>query len=538
MFKKCDPGRVKGFLRVQGRKIVNEDGEEVVLTGWGVGNWLLQEGYMWLAGNEERFDRPRRIEQVVYELTGSEYAERFWKTFRDRYVTREDIRSMRELGYNSVRIPINWRVLMKDEPGNQWCEDGFAILDRCLDWCEEFGIYAILDLHGAPGSQSGWNTDDSIANLPRLLMDEEYWNKGIALWEEIARRYKDRWIVGGYDLLNEPVRPGLCDSLSRNKYISLLVRFYDECIAAIRKIDKVHLVTLEGNQFSADTCIFFKEYDPNMVIHFHRYACMPGWESFKPYLEVSEDLDHPLWLGETGENKVEWLTALFGMSISLDIGVNLWPWKKMAAGISPCTIPTPEGWDEILTYIRGGNRPSYERAQQLFDEYLDNILFENCVRHTEITDAVFRVPEFTIRGTDFDQFPGKGQSFSGGRKEGNEYRYRSDTKMCIEEICDKKEKEFFFDCGWDQFALVLEAEEFADYTICSDKADFSVSLQLDCTDDASVDLIWNGKQESIYLKKTQTILHTKKYTFPKGEGRLRISVKSGKIRLHAIHAGK
>ena len=41
MKKAISRNRVKGFLDVQGRRIVNEDGEDVLLVGWGLGNWLL-----------------------------------------------------------------------------------------------------------------------------------------------------------------------------------------------------------------------------------------------------------------------------------------------------------------------------------------------------------------------------------------------------------------------------------------------------------------------------------------------------------------
>ena len=44
MKKEMSQDRVKGFLDVKGQKIVNGDGEEILLTGWGLGNWLLCEG--------------------------------------------------------------------------------------------------------------------------------------------------------------------------------------------------------------------------------------------------------------------------------------------------------------------------------------------------------------------------------------------------------------------------------------------------------------------------------------------------------------
>uniref|UniRef100_UPI0005938DC1 glycoside hydrolase family 5 protein n=1 Tax=Gorillibacterium massiliense TaxID=1280390 RepID=UPI0005938DC1 len=424
MFEKTSRSRVKGFLRAEGRKVVNEAGEEIVLTGWGLGNWLLPEGYMWLSRGSE-FDRPRKMERVIRELAGSEYAEQFWTKFREHYVTREDIRLMAELGYNSVRIPFGWRVLMEEEPGIVWKEDGFALLDRCLDWCEEFGVYAFLDLHGAPGGQTGSNIDDCVDDFPRLYTDSDSWLKAIELWKELARRYKDRWIVGGYDLLNEPVRPGLLEDKHPHYFVQRLVDFYEEAISAIRAIDSRHLLSIEGHHWATNTAIFYKRFDENMVIHFHRYACMPGIEAYQPYLEVSERLNQPLWLGETGENSLEWFAAMYPLAVSLDIGYNLWPWKKMQCDNSPYSINKPEGWDEFLAYTTGGAHPGYKRVQQILDGFLENIKVANCDPNPLATDAAFRKPGCRLRGTDFDAFPGKGASFSGFRTEGNLYGYQA-----------------------------------------------------------------------------------------------------------------
>ena len=92
MKTEMDRSRVKGFLDVKGRKIVNGDGEEILLAGWGLGNWLLTEGYMWLSGGSENFDRPRRIEAVIEGFAGKEFADDFWDKFRNTYITEEDIR--------------------------------------------------------------------------------------------------------------------------------------------------------------------------------------------------------------------------------------------------------------------------------------------------------------------------------------------------------------------------------------------------------------------------------------------------------------
>lgn len=459
--------RVKGFLDVKGQRIINGEGEEILLTGWGLGNWLLCEGYMWLSGGNERFDRPGRIEAAIEELAGREYAQSFWKRFRESYITQEDIRYMAELGYNSVRIPLNSRLFLAQERGETvFLEEGFALLDRCLDWCRKYRLYAFLDLHGAPGGQTGANIDDSIDDMPGLFLDQKCFDQGIALWREIAERYRDEWIVGGYDLLNEPIRPRRSeDDVDVDYLLPGLEEFYEKAIDAVRETDRRHLITLEGHHWATDTSIFHKRYDEKMVIHFHRYGCLPDLSGYQEFTELAGRLDAPLWLGETGENVTEWYTAMYPLAAELSIGYNLWPYKKMECTNSPCSIKKPGEWDLLMDCLRKGRHPGIRKAQEILEEYLGNIRLANCIKHPQVTSAVFRQPGCVIRGTDFDQFPGKGISFSGSFPQENIYGYRRGTGMEIRNRFPDYRQEFGFDCGWKRFVLALRETEFACYSL-------------------------------------------------------------------------
>ena len=466
MKKAVSRTRVNGYLDVCGRKIINGAGEEVLLTGWGLGNWLLCEGYMWRSGGADRFDRPRRIEAVVEELTGKAYASRFWKKFRDTYITESDIQMMAEMGYNSVRIPINARLFMQEGPGVHFLEEGFTLLDRVIDWCETHRLYAFIDLHGAPGGQTGANIDDSVDDVCRLLTDQDQFEKGLALWEKLAQRYADRWIVGGYDLLNEPIRPVRFEGdTDLDNLVPRLMDFYEQCIARIRQHDTRHIITLEGHHWATENAIFTHVYDPKMVIHFHRYGCPPDIDAFRPYLEISEKLNVPLWLGETGENSMEWFSAMMPLCASLDIGFNMWPWKKMACKNSPCSVHVPEDWDLIIGYAKGGSHPGFEKAQKILNDYLRNIALENCHINEQINPNVFRLPGCVIAGTDFDDLPGEGVSY---KHNGCAYPtacYRKGTGMHLYRRFPERGKRFAFDGDWHQHLLRLSAGEFACYSL-------------------------------------------------------------------------
>ena len=432
--------RVKGFLHTDGRRMVNGDGKTVVLRGWGMGNWMNPEGFM-IGGvplfvenadfNDfalpRRFERGRTMETTVRELCGSKYARDYWIRWAKNYVTEEDIRLMAKMGYNSVRLPISSRLFLAEEPEIIWVEDGFAILDQVLDWCEKYKIYAILDMHGAPGGQSALACDDGLDNRPHMFTEPESRERAILLWEEFARRFGDRWIVGGYDLINEPLSGPDCAYL-----IPELGKFYDELIPRIRKYDKNHMLTLEGAVFSMDMDIFDHEYDPechNWCIHTHFYHFSPEVRDLYRFLDSSVRCNVPIWIGEGGSELVD-NSIYYEIAATFDIGYSIWTWKSAddpkGEGSGVVRYQLPKDWEPVRAYIRnGGPRPSYQESQKIMDEMLENIRMEHCSVWWEKNYYNLRQPGITLPAVGFDEGSGK----ANGWRFGNPFGYRTETGM-------------------------------------------------------------------------------------------------------------
>ena len=532
MDEKMSRDRVKGFLDVKDGKIVNGDGEEIILSGWGLGNWLLCEGYMWLSRGSNRFDRPRRIEAVLDELAGKEYTKEFWKKFCENYITEADVKAMAELGYNSVRVPINYRLFMEESEELIWIEDGFAILDRFLEWCEKYRIYAFIDLHGAPGGQTGANIDDCIDDMPRLFLDQHNFDRGVALWRRIAQRYKDRWIVGGYDLLNEPIRPKRTEKdIDVDYLVPRLIEFYEKSIEAVREIDRKHLFTLEGHHWASEQNVFSRKYDEKAVLHFHRYGVVPDISSLQPYIDTANKWGMPLWLGESGENIPEWFAALYPLSAELGIGYNIWPWKKMDTRNSPFSVRKPEGWEALIDYCFGGPHPGYEKSRKLLDSYLENMKFENCVYNHKVHASVLRQPGCTIKAVDFDELPGIGESFSGIRKEENPYCYRINTYMKIVDRDPLRSRQGGFDSMWDRLALELEEGEFAVYTLNDTKEENSLRIECMAQEDSVLRIEGNGQLMREYeVDKSEKVIQLPEISLiAAGKCAIKVSAVSGSV---------
>src|SRR5882672_10995367 len=103
-----------GFLSAKGREFLDSAGKPLVLRGINLGNWLVPEGYMF---RMDSVNSPRLLHQVTAELLGPDAAREFWVRFQDNYITRDDIQLIRDAGFNSVRVPFNYRSFTpEDQP--------------------------------------------------------------------------------------------------------------------------------------------------------------------------------------------------------------------------------------------------------------------------------------------------------------------------------------------------------------------------------------------------------------------------------------
>lgn len=227
------------MLRTEGRKILNDKGEEIRLRGINLGNWMLIEpNMMGSVGTEIRLRR------AMENYAGKEKTECFFRGLLDKWVTEADIFYLKSLGFNSVRIPLNYRYFEDDMAPFEYKTEGFDYLDRVFTFCTKADIYVILDLHAVQGYQNGdWHCNNIFQERTDIYYDKNARERYYALWRKLAERYKDQRMLAGYDLMNEP----LAES---KEEINALNEIYSEVIQTIRKEDPNHILFIEGNQWA------------------------------------------------------------------------------------------------------------------------------------------------------------------------------------------------------------------------------------------------------------------------------------------------
>ncbi len=396
------PANFDGYVRAQDARLVDGNGHRLLLRGVGLGNWMLPEGYMW--GFGAGAESPRQIESLVVRLLGEGAAESFWAEFRASFISESDIMRIAASGFDHVRLPINSR-LVQDESG-QPIEAGYTMIDRLIGWCRKHRLWVLLDLHGAPGGQTGTNIDDSPRGLPELFMDKGYRDKTLRLWRDLATRYADETVVLGYDLLNEPL-----PNEWQYTYSDELAELYKDLTREIRTVDPDHLIVYEGSHWATNWDIFTEVWDDNCLLQFHKYWSSPDVASISDFLEVRDRLGLPIYMGEGGENTLEWIYTAFRLYETYEIGWNFWPWKKIATSTSPASIVAPPEWDRVVASVGSSSSIDPLEAARAFAELLVAMRIENCDWNGDVVAALVAENPLVIPAWGFGH-RGAGESYS------------------------------------------------------------------------------------------------------------------------------
>ncbi|THU36891.1 carbohydrate-binding protein [Niastella caeni] len=390
----------QGFLKVSGQQIVNDQGQNVLLRGVGLGGWMLQEGYMLQLHGE---GMQHKIREKIADLIGEEKTNEFYNAWLSNHTRKIDIDSLKAWGFNSVRLPMHYNLYTlpvdkEREAGKQtWLEKGFRLTDSLLAWCKANNLYLILDLHAAPGGQGNdLNISDRDPSKPSLWESEANRQKTIALWKKLAERYANEPFIGGYDILNEP-NWGFEDPVNDKNGLKEtgnqpLKQLMMDITKAIREVDNKHMIIIEGNGWGNNYNGILPPWDNNMVLSFHKYWNFNTTESIQHILNTRNKYNVPVWLGETGENSNVWFTEAVQLLEANNIGWAWWPLKKLGNN-NPMQVKLNKEYDKVLAHWLGnGPRPSAAEAYNGVMQLAAATRLENTIIKRDVLDALIRQP--------------------------------------------------------------------------------------------------------------------------------------------------
>ena len=299
----------------------------------------------------------------------------------DYFITYEDIENIASLGFDHVRVPVDYNVLEEDE--GVYREEGFRHLEDCRKWCEKCGLNMIIDLHECYGYSF-----DPLKDMDRkkFFFDDDLQERFLKLWKEIAERFRDYPEQVAFEPLNEVVMMEVKDAWNSlaSRYIRMIREIAPDSFIIIGGVCYNNVKTVQYIDVPVDDKIVynFHCYDPHVFTHQGAY-----WEKemppdfrigypktlaeyrkaeqeaglhtgdeydldqdrelgewffeaiFEPAIKKAEADNVPLYSGEYGvidladnEDKLRWLKDIHKAFSKYGIGHALWNYKEKDFG--------------------------------------------------------------------------------------------------------------------------------------------------------------------------------------------------------------
>ena len=398
-----------GLVQASGKSLYDADGNKLVLRGVNAGQILLQEGWMSPFALE-----PLKNEDGSYvkdadgniqypEFTEEEFREgikrnpnlntydmeELMRIYWEAFFTAEDFRIIKEdLQMNTIRLPFYYLNILNEDLTLKEEEEAFAYLDWFMEEAAKNELYVVLDLHGAPGSQNGYEHSGAAERVAGLWTSKENVNATVELWKFVSKHYTEtkpelgKWIAT-YDILNEPTYEW--NTVTTKECWDVFDQIYD----VIRANGDNHVVTMEG------CWDFAKLLDPkdygweNVQYEYHWYN---WWSNILPYdvlyayhdlWNIGRDYDVPVFIGEFTlfEDKEAWANAL-SLYDQRNYSWTIWNYKSTVTGwwTTSWGVYTVQ-----LKAITENEDTKCNIATCTYEEYIatcEKVKTENCVKAT------------------------------------------------------------------------------------------------------------------------------------------------------------
>lgn len=213
----------------------------------------------------------------VYQYDPGDNLSAALTNFKFKNVKADSYAELAALGFNSVRLMLSYNLFEDDTAPGLYKEEGWAVLDRHIQWAQAYGLRVILDMHVPQGgyqSASGFKNFGSRADLKMRLEN---------LWVAIAGRYRNETTIVGYDLINEP-------------YVNNWFAYAATLIEKIRAVDPNHLIVVEVSFHPNDTGMY-RLADPGVLYDVHWYepwSWAGSHTNNSPYIGTVEDFKQNL----------------------------------------------------------------------------------------------------------------------------------------------------------------------------------------------------------------------------------------------------
>jgi len=184
------------------------------VRGVNLGGWLVLEP--WITPSIFEATPGNVVDEYTY---GEQYG---WDSDRLRdhwntWITEDDFKEIASVGLNFVRLPIGYWSIIGGE-GAPFVYGAYDYVGKAVGWAGKHGIKVMLDLHGAPRSQNGFDNSGQLKGTPEWTQGDSVASTLKAL-NKLRDDFGNNPAVASIELLNEPLGPALDMNTVRQFYM-------------------------------------------------------------------------------------------------------------------------------------------------------------------------------------------------------------------------------------------------------------------------------------------------------------------------------
>lgn len=270
------------------------------LRGVNLGAWLVLERWM----TARTYRGTDAEDEYNLCLTLGDKAKARLDEHRETFITASDFRWISQRGLNAVRLPVGYWALEAPKPYVE-CS---RFIDFALDQCQQNNLKLLLDLHGAPGSQNGWDHSGRAGaiNWPK---DPKNIQETLRVVESFAQKYGSHPALYGIELLNEP-RPEVP--------LDILQDYYQQGYARVRKYLNPDVAVVIHDSFRPLVWKKFMQQPAfsNVILDTHLYQCFDKQAKSRSALEqLAFSLNRKASLDEMQQEELPALVGEWSLSL-------------------------------------------------------------------------------------------------------------------------------------------------------------------------------------------------------------------------------
>jgi glucan 1,3-beta-glucosidase len=168
------------------------------IRGVNIGGWLVLEKWM----NPEIFSDTTAVDQWSFDSTPNAASKlhHHWST----YFTQHDVQKIASYGINTLRIPIGYWAY--NNTGTPYVQGADDYLEKAIGWAREAGLKVLVDCHGSPGSQNGFDNSGHEGDV--AWQADDNLQLSIDVLTTIAQKYGAQEyadVVFAIEMVNEPI---------------------------------------------------------------------------------------------------------------------------------------------------------------------------------------------------------------------------------------------------------------------------------------------------------------------------------------------